>query len=145
MQKKINKIALGFFVLVFGFLFFNFVNASSGRPFGGTRIIKIQSQQVSLVELEGYTCNLMGGTTIDIRPVLGPVSYFIPGGVRSKTGTSPRVGQQIIGNYGGPTTINCEKEVVKTMSSTFGSFSITQKLTKDITLPTVTMFGTSKR
>lgn len=101
------------------------------RGFGG-KITAIRAMRVRNQESMGYKC-IVPGTSIDIKPVGNyPTSYVIPAGVKSKTNTTPTVGQSILGNYTPTvTSISCTDEKYPYETIT-------------ITLPTIEMYGTSK-
>lgn len=135
MKNTYLSISIALFVFIF-FVGSHTVQASwltkiLHRGFGG-KITNIRATRVRNQESMGYKC-IVPGTAIDIKPVGSyPTSYVIPSGVRSKTNTTPTVGQSILGNYTPTvTSISCTDE----------------KYPYDVvtlTLPTIEMYGTSK-
>ncbi len=123
-------------ILVVGFLVFfsgEIVLASFGSNFGG-RILNTTATEIQEKEWSGYTCTPFG-TTITIRPIGSPprtpTSYIIPTNTRSRTGTTIRSGQLILGKYGGETAVNCTLNAYP--------FTITS-----VYLNTINLFGTSR-
>lgn len=103
---------------------------SLNQSFGG-RIIMTKALEIQTLESSGFTCTVPG-TTIQVKPIKGPSSYIIPYGVKSKTNTTPSVGQQVIGKYAGKTSVICILEGDPPITIT-------------VTLDTINLFGTSKR
>ena len=103
-------------------------NGESSNGFFGGKITKApKSTKITETETGGYTCNVLG-TSITIKPIGAyPTDYLIPVSA-SKTAHS---GQWILGLYKGTTTITCPNK-----DPLLGS--------KTVTLPTITVFGTSK-
>ena len=135
MKKKIF-ISLGLAALII-FISFEIAHASttpvsSGKIFGG-KIVQTKSIEIQKLESTGYTCHVMG-STITIKPVGPyPTSYMIPSFFKSKTNTTLRTGQWIIGKYtGDKDTITCTKQCGETLC------------VSTVTLDIVSLFGTSK-
>jgi hypothetical protein len=131
MRKYFTIILLSFFLL-----FFSFQVASAsflGSPFGGRIILKPALQILSL-QLSGFVCPMYGGTSISIIPIGSPVgtpiNYYIPPTVFSVTGTTPTLGQLILGLHGGKIPIIC------TQTATGATVTVT--------LDIITYFGTSQ-
>lgn len=132
-NKNVRKKIFTRTILVFLFVLITIKIAyavSLGKDFGG-RIIKTTATKVQSLENSGWAC-VVPGTSIDIRPIKGPVSYLIPAFVRSKTNTTPASGQQIIGKYSGKTPIVCTRACPPAVCTT------------TVTLDTITLFGTSQ-
>lgn len=108
-MKKGIKITLLIIFLVFVSTRIVFASFPLGRFLGG-RIINTKAAIIAEAESFGYQCNVPG-TSITIRPIgsaaLTPSEYFIPSYVTSKTGTTPAIGQYILGRYSGKTMISC--------------------------------------
>jgi hypothetical protein len=125
----ISLLTLSIFILIG----FNKTSASNYflKGFGG-KIVDNKATEIKSVESSNYKCEVPG-TTITIKPVgTYPMSYFIPSGVSSKTGTTPRSGQWILGLYSSTVTpITC-------------IFQGTPPSTTIVTLPTISLYGTSK-
>ncbi len=103
---------------------------SLGLPFGGT-IINTKATTVELLEDSGFSC-MVPGQTIAIKPVgKSPINYFIPFAVISKTKTTPRISQWILGLYSTPTIITCIYDTYPFPTTT-------------VSLNTITLWGTSK-
>ena len=131
MKRKIF-INIGLVVLVF-FISFEIVYATSislGKIFGG-RIINTTATEIQTLQSSGWEC-IVPGTSITIRPIKSPATYIIPAGVISKTKTTPRSGQWILGKYSGKTTVTCTRACPPAICTTTA------------TLNTITLFGTSK-
>lgn len=127
-----------FYILLIVFLVFvstRIVSASFslGRVFGG-RIVNTKALEIQALESSGYQC-YMPGTSISILPIGSPAgtptSYFIPSFVISKTRTTTRTGQLIMGRYLGKTIIPC-------------IFPSSPPMVISVSLDIITLFGTSK-
>lgn len=114
---------------------FGFTNAMSKtvRQFGG-KIIVPKALEIQELEASGFVCTVYG-TTVEIMPIGSPVgtpsSYFIPSYITSKTRTTPRVGQSIMGKYAWKTPIVC-------------IYPSNPPIIKVVWLDTIILFGTSK-
>ena len=126
------KYCARFFVVVLIFVSFTQISdAFFGRSIFGGKITNTKANKVEEYENDGYDC-YVNGSTIEIKPIKGPTSYFIPSGVRAKSKNSIRINQQIIGSYKGKdTTITCTKNKEE------------EKKTFD--LPTINIFNVSQR
>jgi hypothetical protein len=110
--------------------YFNF-----GKMFGG-KIIYPKASEIQELEDFGYTCTIPG-TTISIVPMGSPASttatdFFIPSFVTSKSRTTPRSGQLIVGRYAGKTTITCIQQIDEVEDI------------QTVILDTINLFATSK-
>lgn len=119
MIKNFGKIFLITFLVIaftgsvyaFGNTLFSASNARKvSYGYIGGSIANIQASEVQTYEAAGYDC-LIPGTTVEIASPLGEhTAYFIPTWVTSATGHTPTIGQQILGMYGGQTTISCTRD-----------------------------------
>lgn len=98
--------------------------------FGG-RITKTKALRIEALEFSNHTC-LVPGRSIQVRTQKGNlVDFVIPAGVRSRSGHFIRAGQSIIGRSGGFVAVTC-------------TFNGLPPVTQVITLPTITLFATSR-
>lgn len=135
---------IGIITIALFFVFHTTFAASLSSSMFGGKIIATKAKMISSLELAGYKCDDVKGESIEILSFRGPTSYFIPTNVKSKTNTTPSAGQYILGKYSGTTTITCKRESGETGGSWFSSgISIFSAI--PVTLPNVTLFGTSKR
>lgn len=107
MKKIIILSILVLFLIVFSFIK-DRVEAGgvvSSSAFGG-KITATKAKEITALENAGYTCTV-NGKTIEIRPIKGKTSYFIPQEIKSKTGRSIDSGKYIIGKSEGKEPINC--------------------------------------
>jgi len=102
-----------------------------GSSFAG-KIIYTKAKEIQALEWTGYSCPVVG-STIEVSPIKFsmPHSYFIPASLKSKTGNNLKIGQSIMGKYGGKYMISC---ILKYEPYTM----------KTVSLPTITLFGTSR-
>jgi hypothetical protein len=101
--------------IVLGIVFISFgsnqaLAALSGaaKGFGGRITFSTRAQNIEVLEAT-YKCTVPG-SSFSITPVgsTTAVNYLVPAGTVSKTGTTPRVGQWVLGLYQTfPTTIGC--------------------------------------
>ena len=112
-----------------------YASFNSSKGFGG-KITDTKAEEVREWEDQGYTCEYPG-TTITINPIKNyPSSYAIPYSVKSKTGTTPRSGQWILGLYGkANTTITCTKPCPPPPGN---------ECVEIVTLDVISLYGTSK-
>ncbi len=128
-----KKFLIGALIIVSIFVIsVKIVNASFGAFFGGI-ILYTEAIEITTLEAAGYSCEMQGGSTIEIWSVMGPTSYFIPGYVVPVTNTTLSAGQQILGIYDGETSIVCTRDEDKNVTS--------QTM---VILPNVSYFGTSE-
>jgi hypothetical protein len=108
-------------------------NISKG--FGG-KITQTKATEIQNAESAGYTCKVPG-TSITIKPVGNyPTTYVIPSSVKSKTNTTTRSNQWILGLYSQTkTTITCTKPCPPPPGN---------ECIKTVSLNTISLFGTSK-
>ncbi len=99
------------------------------KLFGG-KIIHTKATEIQSLEASGWTC-VVPGTSIAIKPIKGPVDYFIPLSTTSETKKKPATRKLIMGKYSGKTTITCTRICPPAFCTT------------TVTLDTVTYFGTS--
>jgi len=101
------------------------------KPFGG-KIINDKAIEIQALESANFQC-VVPGSSITIYPIgSSPVSYIIPYGVVSKTGTTPSSGQWILGLYSlTKTSVTCIFQGVPPVTTT-------------ISLDTISLYGTSK-
>jgi len=101
------------------------------KGFGG-KILDSKATEIQTLEDSDYWC-AVPGTSITIKPIGNyPTSYVIPYSVKSKTNTTPRSGQWIIGLYSPiKTTVTCILQSYPWTSTT-------------VTLDTISLYGTSK-
>ena len=126
------------FILLIIFLVFVCVSITQAslsfeKIFGG-KITNTKATQIEELENSGYTCHMVG-SSITVRPIgspaMTPTEYFIPSSVKSKTITTIKYNQWILGKYSGKTTITCTRICPPAFCTT------------TVTLDTVTYFGTS--
>jgi hypothetical protein len=131
-MSKISKILVIALVLIISIKIV-YAAGSTGKVFGG-RILKTEATEITTLEASGYSCQMSGGSSIEIK-VMGvkyaPTAYYIPSGTKSKTNTVPTAKQLTIGRYSGTTTITCIHDDPEIPPET-------------VSLDTITMFGTSK-
>jgi hypothetical protein len=73
-----KKSLLGIIVIVFSiFVSLTITETALGYFFGG-RIINTEAPEVTTAEAAGYTCEMQGGSTIQVWSAMGVNSYFIP-------------------------------------------------------------------
>jgi len=138
-MKKILKITLVSFIILIGF-YFTTKAIAAVRPYQslGGKITSTRSTKIEELEDQGYTCEVPG-TTIEINPVrpgFCPMSYIIPYSTVSKTLTTPRSGQFILGLYSSITTQSTCTKIISYYPLTISTI--------EVMLPTIKMFGTSK-
>ena len=105
---------------------------SESGIFGG-QITSTTAIEIRELELAGYTC-VVPGTSLSIRPIKGPTSYFIPSDVISKTKKRiPKVDGWTMGRYSGTKSITC----------TPPASSATTAESKTIDLDVISLYGTS--
>lgn len=122
-----------FFLVVLVFISFTQISeAFFGRSIFGGKIINNKANKIEELENNGYDCDV-AGSTIEIKSIKGPTSYFIPSGVRPKSKNSIQINQKIIGNYKGDTTITCTKNEGE------------EQQTETVTLSTINIFNISPR
>lgn len=123
------------FILLIIFLIFSntkIVSAFSFEKSFGGKILYTKAMKIQILESAGFTCTVLGSTIMMMpigSPVGTPIDYFIPWYTISKTKTTLRSGQYILGKYGMTTPITCV--------SVIGVPII-------VDLDTITLFGTSK-
>jgi hypothetical protein len=122
-----------FFVVVLIFISFTTTSeAFFGRSIFGGRVTNTKATEIENLENNGYTCEV-NGTTISIKPIKGPKSYFIPAGTVAKSKNSIRGNQQIIGRYSENETITCTKNEGE------------DQQTETVSLPKINIFNVSLR
>lgn len=133
MKSNLSKIAILLSMLIVVVAFDRVSAAASAtQPFGGS-IVNTKATEIESMENSNYKC-VVPGTTITIKSVVksAPTTYFISSGTKSKTGYSPRAGQQIKGLYSNSkTTITC-------------IFQGTPPSTSTVQLTPITLYGTSR-
>jgi len=108
MKSNLSKIVILLSLLIVLVAFDRVSAASATQPFGG-RIVNAKATEIESMEGANYKCVVPGNTiTIKSNDSTDPTTYFISAGTKSKTGYSPRAGQQIKGKYSNSkTTITC--------------------------------------
>lgn len=132
MKSNISKISILLSLLILVVAFNQVSAASATQPFGGS-IVNTEATEIESIESSNYKC-VVPGTTITIKSVgkSAPTTYLIPSGTKSKTGYSPRSGQQIKGKYSNSkTTITCIYQGYPPSQTT-------------VQLTPITMYGTSR-
>ncbi|MBS3904982.1 MAG: hypothetical protein KGZ39_06620, partial [Simkania sp.] len=104
------------------------------KQFSGV-IINTKAKEIMALENANFACTVPG-KSIEIKPkgIKGyqPTSYIIPFGTISKTKHAPAVSQQIVGKYGGKTTVTCIYQGFPPVEET-------------VTLDTIKMYGNSAK
>ncbi|MEK7105765.1 MAG: hypothetical protein AAB895_00220 [Patescibacteria group bacterium] len=132
MKSNLLKVSILLLILLIVVAFDTASAAGATRPFGG-RITNTKATEIQSLENSNYKCTVPG-TTITIKPVTrsSPTTFLIPSGVKSKTGYTPRAGQQIKGLYSqSKTSIVC----------IYQGYPPSQTTTQ---LTPITMYGTSR-
>jgi len=141
MNKKMKNLKLLVMVVLLslGFLtMFKVADASFGfgRFFGG-RISTTEAPEITDAEIAGYDCEVPGSTMQVSLNGGTQTSYLIPYETNSKTNTVPMMGQYILGISEFEETITCTKNVQEDGDHIPSQISIV--------LPSVSLFGTSRR
>jgi hypothetical protein len=131
MKKDLIALSLPLVVL-FMAGYIHDAKASLGLQEFGGRIVYIKALEIQVLEAAGFVCTVPG-KTIQILPVRAayPKSYLIPAGIKSKTNTTPMIGQKIKGFY------SPIKVPITCVNSQSG-------ITKIVNLSSITLWGTSQ-
>lgn len=122
-----------FFVVILIFISFSDTSyAFFGRSIFGGRITNTKATEIENLENDGYDCKI-NGSTISLKSIKGPKSYFIPSGTVAKSKNSVRGNQLIIGQYSENETITCTKNEGE------------DQQTETVSLPKINIFNVSRR
>lgn len=109
--------------------------AKSNNASLGGRVSNIKATEIEDLESSGFTCQMAGGQSIEVKPARGVTSYYIPANVQSWTKNKIRAGQWIVGKYSNATasvtTITCV-------------YDADEEITEEVVLHTIISYGTSR-
>jgi len=130
-------------IYAFGNSIFSGNSASFRSGFVGGDIVNVNySKEIEVTEAAGYDCQIPGTIIeVDSRQT-GLTSYFIPIWVQPATRTNPAIGQQILGIFGGQTTIVCTRDEWKEGGGGYGGGRMVTSQT-NFTVSNLYYFGTS--
>lgn len=105
------------------------------------KITALKASQVENYEGAGYEC-IVPGRTIEIRPIKGQSSYFIPEGTYSRTNHELNPGQSILGKEQSTQNINCKR--CDRDEGGFLQQDESRCTEVNFNIPIITLFGTSR-